>query len=162
MIKILVWDLDGTLFDGGHRCHLIPEDKTNTHNWTEFNKLCADDKPIDQMVAVFKGLEKQLQEGTAPFQDIFFLTSRPDKFEGETMDALFKAGIDGYPLYMRDMEDHRDSADFKEYMLDKFEEMGYEPYMAFDDDIHVIEMMRKRGIYAVHVFEYWKYNTEVN
>ncbi|AUR95519.1 HAD-like domain protein [Vibrio phage 1.208.B._10N.222.52.A7] len=160
--KIVVWDLDGTLFDGGHRAHLIPEKKDRTEYWFEFNRHCADDVPIAQMVAVFKGLEQQLQEGNAPFQDIVFLTSRPYMFENETLESLHKAGIDGYSLYMREIDDHRSSPDFKSHMIDEFEAAGQEVYMAFDDDEHVVDMMRKRGIYAVHVYEFWKHGVEIN
>jgi phosphoglycolate phosphatase-like HAD superfamily hydrolase len=160
--KLVIWDLDGTLFDGGERVHLIPEDKSRTENWDAFNKACADDKTVPQMLSVFKALEAQLQDGSAPFHDIVFVTARTETCLEETYEGLFKAGIDGYRLYMRGEDEHCSSADYKSRIIDELESEGNVIYMAFDDDKLVVEMMKERGIFTIHVAEWWKYGWKVN
>lgn len=160
--KVVIFDLDATLFDGGHRVHLIPEDPSKDYNWDAFNKECVNDKTIPWTMSIFFGLRDQLLEGTAPFTDIYFMTSRSNQCEEETLEALHKAGLGGFPLIMRERGDHNISVDTKSAMLDELEASGVEIVMAFDDEPEIVEMMNKRGIYAIKVPQWWDYGYKVS
>jgi FMN phosphatase YigB (HAD superfamily) len=160
--RVILWDLDGTLFDGGHRVHLMPEDKTVDENWDAFNLACNNDPTVPHMASVFFGMRDQLLSGAAPFTDFYFLTARSKVCEEETIEALHKAGYGLFPLIMRERGDHRTPVEFKSAMIDEMEAEGVEVYMAFDDDVEVVQMMRERGIYTIHVCEWWKFGQKVN
>jgi FMN phosphatase YigB (HAD superfamily) len=160
--KVVIFDLDGTLFDGGHRVHLIPEDKTVDKNWEPFNKACADDPVVPQMASIFFAMRDQMLSGAAPFTDFYFLTSRGKVCEDETIEALHNAGFGIFPLLMREEGDNRHPVEFKSAMLDEIEASGAEIYMAFDDDQKIVHMMKERGIYAIHTAEWWRHGFNVN
>lgn len=160
--KVVLWDIDGTLADGGHRIHLMPEDKTHTSNFDAFNKACADDPLVPQTAAIFFALRDQMLAGEAPFQDFYFLTSRCEVCHDETVEFLNKTGLGVFPMIMRNKDEHRAPVDFKSAMLDDLEAEGIDIYMAFDDDLEVVNMMKSRGIYALHVAEWWKSGFKVN
>ena len=117
--KVILWDLDGTLFDGGHRVHLMPEDPTRDENWDAFNKACVDDPTVPHMASVFFAMRDQLMSGAAPFNDFYFLTARSKICEDETIEALHNAGYGLFPLIMRERGDHRTPAAFKSAMIDE-------------------------------------------
>ncbi|MGL6149810.1 MAG: hypothetical protein ACRC1N_01225 [Aeromonas sobria] len=105
-IRMLICDLDGTLLNNLHRADKMPViDACRTEDWREFNHACLDDKPVAYRVALLTLL--------APHYQLMYLTARGKSAMELTRASLAAIGAPAAPLWMRDEEDHRPSADFK-------------------------------------------------
>jgi hypothetical protein len=104
--RMLICDLDGTLLNNLHRADKMPAiDACRTEDWREFNHACLDDKPVAYRVALLNLL--------APHYQLMYLTARGKSAMELTRASLAAIGAPSAPLWMRDEEDHRPSADFK-------------------------------------------------
>lgn len=104
--RMLICDLDGTLLNNLHRADKMPAiDACRTEDWREFNHACLDDKPVAYRVDLLNLL--------APHYQLMYLTARGKSAMELTRASLAAIGAPSAPLWMRDEEDHRPSADFK-------------------------------------------------
>lgn len=111
-IKLLVCDVDGTLVNNLGRADLLPEhDLSNPASWEEFDKACVTDTPIKYRIAMLQLL--------APHYHLVYLTSRSNSCREETQSCLRAIGAPSAPLFMRAIDDHRTSAEFKEAEIDR-------------------------------------------
>lgn len=130
----MICDLDGCIFDNGHRAHLIPTDRTYTPNWNAFNQACENDSPIMPVINLVKHLAS-LQPGDN-FRRIIFVTSRGVDAKQQTKDQLFTHFHDfRCELHMRPMDEYRDTVDFKRDVFHKIiEQNNFEKGATIIDD----------------------------
>ena len=133
---MIITDLDGTLFNNHHRAHLIPSDKDESINWSEFNKACANDSPIIDTI----NFVKYMSESTA--QPIVFVTSRGEDSRKETSKQLANhfTGL-SCKLHMRPMNDVRCSVGFKEDVFRELINNSGLPVLVVDDQPEIIQMV---------------------
>ena len=138
----IVFDIDGTLADCGHRLHYIHRGQKN---WDAFFKACDDDTPISAGVNLLRALI------FTDMHTIELWTGRPERSREATMNWLrAHAGVSrwDYTLRMRADGDHRPDTVVK---LEFFDACGFMPDIIFDDRTSVVEAYRARGLTVYQV-----------
>lgn len=139
---VIVFDIDGTLANAGHRLHYI-QNVDGLKDWDAFYAACVRDTPIIQGVVIAR-----LVYQTRAYA-IEFWTGRRESVRQETRDWLVDhigAWAADCPLRMRLDGDWRSQSDIKGgYIGDK------NIFLAFDDWAPVVEMYRERGITVYQV-----------
>ncbi len=144
MIPCYLFDLDGTLFDCGHRLHHIQK---NPKDWRAFFAACLDDPVIAPIAELVRLLAYNAD------QTVIYVSGRSDECRDLTLQAIDAAGLPDALLYMRVAGDHRDDDIVKGELLDRIIADGYKPVLAFDDRARVVKMWRARGIPCCQVAE---------
>lgn len=138
MVKAIVIDLDGTLYDSSGRKHYVSGKKKN---YDKFHLASRFDKPnlwcaelIQSMKVVYLPI---------------YVSGREDKYEGITLDWLKKYNLPLQPqaaLFMRKTGDYRkDCVIKKEIYLEKIKP-AYDVLFAIDDRQQVVDMWREQGL----------------
>ncbi len=138
----IIFDLDGTLCDVTHRRQYVA---TKPRNWDAWNKGIAQDKPVEQVLALFGALKY--------LYPIMFVSGRSDDYRNVTIEWLERHGISSFDynfLYMRKYGDHRDDAIVKGEIADEIEKK-YKIFAVFDDRKRVLTMWQERGIFTFDV-----------
>jgi predicted kinase len=151
--KVLICDLDGTLFNCNHRLHYIkPEDKipygstsTNVYqfkrgkkDWKKFHRSSVYDGIINETRDF---IIKTLQE--TPDIKLIFLTGRPEAYLTISVDKLLEFGIIEFEtIIMRENNDYRSSVEYKKSIIDLYFS-DCELVIYIDDDINVINALKK-------------------
>jgi len=118
--KVIICDLDGTLFNIKHRQHLLPD-------YEAFNSQHINDT-LNQDVFDF-----------VKDKNILFLTGRNEKYRETTEKQLNQYFID-YKLIMRENNDLSQAKIFKKKIAQDLIKDGYDIEFAIDDDEYVCEM----------------------
>lgn len=140
--EVILFDLDGVLFDNTHRVALGP-DKSLQHlrtAWQPFNDACDGDLVIPA--------GKLLLEALATTHPIVFITSRPKSVFHKTHYAICTAGIKGldtFRLIMRDDEDNRSPVEVKNSKYCGLRDKGFHAILAVDDDPEILAMYKLHG-----------------
>ena len=137
--RIVIFDLDGTLFDINHRLHFIKDGKKD---WDGF----------------FDAMDKDtLREGVASLIDttykdhiIILVTGRPANYMEKTINSLKKNNVRYNTLIMRRANDHRPDYIIKEEILNKFIPKDRVD-MAVDDRRQCIDVWRRNGLPVINV-----------
>lgn len=142
-------DLDGTLYDNSHRQHLIPEDRSNTTGWVEFNCACADDVLREDMADLVRSI---LLSG----REAIFLTGRGTAAREQTMQRLLKDFnfVMQPDLIMRPMDWHTSAADFKRDAVERIwnsERWADYHLIALEDDPSIVAVMRGMGVTVLQI-----------
>jgi len=136
-MKMVLFDIDGTLADIQHRrAHL----KKPKPNWARFNALMGDDTPNEAVVSLYKTLW-----ASQNFK-LVLVTGRNEQFRKVTEQWLTWHEIPFSKIYMRPDNDSRADHIIKEEILDKLLAQGAEIEFAVDDRNQVVNMWRRRGI----------------
>lgn len=136
---LIVFDIDGTLADPGHRLHHIVEPPKD---WEAFFQAAGGDKPILHGVRILRAIH---QAG----YDIEFWTGRPERIRQMTRTWL-KNNIGSWTgncsLRMRKDGDRRPDVEVKpEYIRER------EPVVVFEDRASVVDELRDRGLTVYQV-----------
>ena len=141
-LKIVIFDVDGTLANTDHRKHFM---ECKPKNWVGFFKGCVLD-PVHEPI-------KHLAEDFASLEYIIVVVSgRPIDLCGkETEDWLNKHEIPYDALFMRQGGDHRPDTVVKQEILDLLpkERIAY----VVDDRDSVVKMWRSNGLTCLQVAE---------
>lgn len=152
-----IFDLDGTLADGRHRLHLLPN-KAIAHKttaWDRFNLAAGEDMPILDNIKLMNEL---YQFG----KRIVILTGRSDIAKHVTEKWLWEHGCNFNELIMRPASDHRRDVEFKEEALRSY---GLDSIVAcFDDLEHVAKHIRGLGVtcHLVTHYDIDKYGDDIS
>lgn len=146
---VVVFDLDGTLFNDEHRRHFLttvgsPNAKPSADQYRRYHKAADADAPYPNVVNI---LHICIQHGFR----IVFMTARPVEFWKSTKLQLNNLGFDGfeygrdYELLMRPAENRGSSPELKRSMIQNFfnsapNETAF--VAAFDDRPDVIAMLK--------------------
>ena len=144
MKNVVVFDLDGTLADLMPRLHLMPTNELHlTDSWTQFNKACDSDLPINDTIAVCNAM------WDAGYM-VIVLTGRSDIAKDETMQWLDDHIVFYDRLVMRPHNDNRKDYIIKEEYLRNV--VGLENIIAaWDDNPSVVAHFRSMGITTYQV-----------
>lgn len=132
----VIFDIDGTLADCGHRLHHVKHGK---RDWGQFFATMADDQPIVSVRRLLHAVSDQDQK-------IVLCSGRPETYRDVTEAWLQTHGIDWNALYMRPEGDHRADHIVKRQILDGILADGYEPWLVVDDRPSVVAMWREAGL----------------
>jgi FMN phosphatase YigB (HAD superfamily) len=141
-MKVIVFDVDGTLADVMHRVHFV---RNKPRNWPAFNRAMKDDTPNHDIVWLFKTLWKQ--------EDTIMLVAsgRGEETRGITESWLLDNEILCEKLYMRPAADYRSDDIIKAEILEQIRAEYGEPFMVFDDRNQVTDMWREKGVRCLQV-----------
>jgi hypothetical protein len=135
---MVICDIDGCIFGNIQRAHLIPKDRSYMPNWTKFNEACGGDKPI---LAVINLVKHMADNGN---NKILFVTSRGENVRQQTREQLVGHFSDfRCDLFMRPMDDHRSTIDYKRDVLCKLKNGFNEWSIIIDDHPGIVEMVKK-------------------
>ncbi len=154
--KVVICDLDGTIADCTHRLPLVkiphPDSKGFKPDWDAFFDACVEDKPIQPIIELVRGLYKLGYR-------IVFLSGRSDRVLDKTVQWLSFHGF--YPgenyeyLGMRKHGDHRPDDIVKLELLSELMVkmvINHEDiFCVIDDRSIVCEMWRKQGLTCLQV-----------
>lgn len=160
--RLVLVDMDGTLFDLSHRLHFIKGvcvwcsgtglmgngvqqcarcngTKKSKKDWNGFFAHCADDKPIPTIVNWVKAIAAD------PSFMVCVVSGRPiDKVGDASVASLEKHGVPYDHLFMRNGGDRRDDVIVKREILSKLPK-GQIAF-AIDDRPRVVRMWREEGV----------------
>ena len=128
-----IFDLDGTLADCSQRLHHITGENKD---WDSFYKDCVNDKPILPIVELAQVLKES-------YQDLVFVTGRPEKYMEETTEWLCNhLETDYVTLMMRENGDHRPDYIVKKEIYEKYIKPYYHIDGVFEDRRQCVDMWR--------------------
>ena len=128
--KIVFTDIDHTISNAWWRDHLLGE-------WDEYHRLGAEDKPIDETIAMIESL----------YRDDWYivgLTARPDKWRQQTMSWCLKHSVMIDELIMRPEKNFQGAAEFKLEVIKQFchDHLTDELILILDDRDDVIAAVK--------------------
>lgn len=136
-IKVILFDLDGTLCDVAHRRRYV---QVEPKNWDAFNSACVLDAPLPHVVWIHNLIRDFGYK-------IIYCSGRSDDFEPQTRAWLSeRLDVQNPDLRMRKAKDRRSDDIVKKEILDQIRADGYEPICAFDDRPLVGRMWRANGV----------------
>lgn len=149
----VIFDLDGTLANGKHRNHLVPDASVANlcKSWEIHNLASVDDTPIADTIEICNALED--------VYNIIILTGRCEVARDITVEWLFKHGVCYDQLIMRPEDDDRPDILYKEEALLN---IGLDSILCCYDDLeHVAIHMRDLGLtcYLVNKYNKKRVNT---
>lgn len=140
----VVFDLDGTLADIGHRVHFVHNGK---RDWKSFFAACVGDMPN---LHVIDTLRAHVEAG----HTVRIWSARSDVVRTETEAWLASYGIDPWRLqHMRADGDSTPDVELKRYWLNQ---EGIRPDLIYDDRQRVVDMWRAEGIPCFQVCADWE------
>lgn len=132
-LKIIICDLDGTLFNIDHRLHLLEEKR-----WDDFYRACVDDTPNEWCVELLWAMSAQ-------HYPIYFVSGRNELVREETLRQLYALGFKTQKLFMRPRDNREADVTFKQKLLST-ELAHLDILFAVEDRKRVAEMYRGNGI----------------
>ena len=146
----VLFDIDGTLADVGHRLHLLDLGRAGGKDWDAFFDAMVDDTPMAKVIWLARAL---CLADNPDGPDVLFVTGRLDTHRVHTVEWLARhvapsLSHDWYNtrLYMRGKGDRRPDHVLKRSMLRNILETGYEPVLAVENSETVAEMFREAGV----------------
>lgn len=140
-MKVIVFDIDGTLANGDHRLHHImapPKD------WCAYHQALGEDAVHEDIVWMLKQFYQNNNK-------IILCTGRPDNYREATADWMWKHAIYYHDLYMRKAGDWRHDYDVKIELLDQIRYKHGEPHLWIEDRNKVVAALRQAGVRVLQV-----------
>ena len=138
MNKIIICDLDGTLFDHTHRRHL-----SDAQKFDEYNSKLHLDSP--------KKAVHEILHRMAPHHPVILITGRPDKWEKETRAQLQQYHVPYDDLYMRKEGDMQSDVDLKRGIFAMAVGDASNVLFVLEDRDCVVDMWRSIGLTCLQV-----------
>lgn len=132
----IIFDMDGTLADCGHRLHWV--EGAGKKNWEKFFAAGSQDKPRPQIVK----LAVELSANNA----IVIASGRPENLRKSTESWLKKHGVPFEEIYLRGNNDRRSDGEVKGEMLALMHADGFAPWLAVDDRDSAVQAWRELGL----------------
>ncbi len=139
-MKIVIFDLDGTLANINHRLHFINQ---NTKDWNSFSKDCIADTPKQAVIQTAKALH---QSG----HPIWILSGRSASVERETRAWLKQYDIPYNKLLMRPVDNSTPDHELKRHWIGEYH-LKSRTLCAYDDRQRVVDMWREEGFECFQV-----------
>mgnify|MGYP003132861785 CR=1 FL=1 len=145
-MQTVIFDIDGTIANIGHRLHHITE---KPKDWPAFKAALVDDVPIPEIVWLVQVLNFHKNMDNV---EIVFCSGRNMDSYDDTVKWIRKyVGIQKPTLFMRAEKDYRDDVIVKRELLAEMRTLGYDPFLVFDDRQRVVDMWREEGLMCCQV-----------
>lgn len=140
-MKLVIFDIDGTLADTNHRLHHIKDSGTTKKNWGRFFKEARDDPPVSAVISMYKLLH-------VIGHPIKVVTGRPEHLREDTLSWLHQQGL---PTKSEDLFMRGNAERAKDFIVKKriFDSWGISPdqvFCVFEDRLQVVAMWKSLGI----------------
>ena len=142
-MKVIVFDVDGTLADIEWRRHWVAN---KPKNWNAFFAQQHEDPPHEEIV----WLAKRLKDADTR---IIVCSGRSAEFRKVTETWLLEQGVSFEEVFMRHIGDRRPDFEVKVELLTEIREKYGEPYLWVDDRKTVVEAIRAQGVRVLQVCE---------
>ena len=134
----IIFDLDGTLANIGHRLHHIQNDKPN---WDVFNDACPGDAINTHVYELY---QQMCNQSNKPNHPPIIVTARPETHREQTEQWLMKWNLVPRYLFMRPAKDYRPDVEIKKEIVDKYIQKAPVLFVV-DDRTKVVNMWRELG-----------------
>ena len=143
----IIFDIDGTLADCGHRLHHI---KKEPKDWSSFYAETLADPRIPSVVEI------AMTAHLSGCHKILFATGRseicrPDTELWLSRNLIIQLDLVRPVLWMRGAEDRRPDYVVKSLMLEDMRARGFNPELVFEDRQSVVDMWRTEGLVCAQV-----------
>lgn len=138
MNKVVLVDLDSTLYNTKHRDHLAPEDREDTQNWVPYSMACFGDTVVESVKTVVNMLAKD--------HLIFIVSGRNNEAYAQTVYRLLEDDVTHDIIRLHTQHDLRNNAEFKVAYLHKLQSLGYEVVLFIEDQVSVAEAIEEAGV----------------
>jgi len=137
--KVVLYDLDSTLFNVQHREHLAPEGEARklTSSWIAYSQGCVDDTAVE-------GVATSARMFAAAGYRIHIVSGRNVEALEQTIEVMDKYRIPFNEIRLHRDEDLRHNGEYKSQYINELKESGFEPVLMFEDHISVCEMIEER------------------
>jgi len=145
----VVVDVDGVIADGDHRqrfltgADVLPGGKKD---WKNFFAACVDDAPLENQIAMINSI--------CADHSVILLTARPNNLLEPTLHwlATTAAHLRWDALILRAKKDgNLRSPQFKQRSIRQLKKQGYNPLVAFDDDVRNVDIIRAEDVPTVYI-----------
>lgn len=141
MKKVVIFDVDGTIADVEHRRHFV----NGNNDWDSFRKETVNDTPVQWVCDIAK---RHISQG----DEVAFFSARNESERDITERQISEWIGDGHKgVFLRPDGDYRCDAEFKSELADRFEDIGGQIDLVYDDRNKVVDMWRQRGTTVVQV-----------
>ena len=142
-MKIIVFDLDGTLALDKHRVHHL---RGEQKNWAAYFDACENDAPCTPLITVFEALHGM------PKTRLEIWTGRVDSHYAQTLRWIERHMLLHPDLIkMRPAGDRTNDDELKRKWLHEARERGDDVILVFEDRKRVVEMWRAEGVVCAQV-----------
>ena len=139
--KVVIFDVDGTIADVEHRRHFV----NGNNDWDSFRKETVNDTPVQWVCDIAK---RHISQG----DEVAFFSARNESERDITEKQISEWIGDGHKgVFLRPDGDYRCDAEFKSELADRFEDIGGQIDLVYDDRNKVVDMWRQRGTTVVQV-----------
>lgn len=144
MVKAIIIDLDGTLYNSSGRKHYVEK---KPRNYDAFHKASVFDPPNQWC--------KEIINRFGPEYRILFVSGREDKYRQLTYDWLLKhdIGFLGDSVFMRKTGDYRKDWIIKKEIYESEIKERFDVLFVLDDRKQVVDMWRAQGLVVLHCAE---------
>lgn len=140
-MKVVVFDIDGTLADVEHRRQYVA---TRPRNWKAFEAGIPHDKPHEDIVELARLFHHR---GFV----VVLCSGRNEHTRSVTEQQMEQFGVEYQKLYMRKTGDHRDDGIVKVELMQQISTDYDRPWLWFDDRQRVVDAIRSYGIRVLQV-----------
>ena len=141
MKKVVIFDVDGTIADVEHRRHFV----NGNNDWDSFRKETVNDTPVQWVCDIAK---RHISQG----DEVAFFSAGNESERDITERQISEWIGDGHKgVFLRPDGDYRCDAEFKSELADRFEDIGGQIDLVYDDRNKVVDMWRQRGTTVVQV-----------
>jgi phosphoglycolate phosphatase-like HAD superfamily hydrolase len=142
-MKLVIWDIDGTLADVEHRVGFV---RNHPKNWAAFEAGIPHDGVLSQTAFLYRQMVQN------PNITILLLTGRNESSRAITEKWLTENDLNGYDRLFMKSKSHMKDTDQKEAVLDAvIAEFGHAPCAVFEDRARVVSMWKRRGVFVFNV-----------
>lgn len=145
-MKLVIFDIDGTLANLTHRLHHI---KNGSRRWDEFFAEVKNDLPIHQIIELVR-----MVSGAG--HHILLVSGRSEATREATVQWLAEHGVEYHEMYMRPDGDYRKDYIVKKEILAHIKKEFDDPEILFvvDDRSSVVKMWREEGLICLQCAEW--------
>jgi phosphoserine phosphatase len=140
-MKVIVFDIDGTLANIEHRRSFVA---SKPKNWKAFVAGIPQDTPHEDIVFL-------AQTFFAQGNKVILCSGRGEESRAVTEQQMKDFDVDFNALYMRSKGDHRQDNIVKVELLAEIRRDFGEPFLWFDDRQQVVDAIRAEGVRVLQV-----------